>query len=88
MKPSDRFDFSTGPKPPTPDAAVERLIDPEALEVTLSKGLAERLAREGTMAQFRRELSAWAERKGTEGYTISAEPDEGPGTMIWRAKRA
>lgn len=85
-----RFDFSIGRRDlpdPTLAKPVEPMIDPDALEVKLSKGWAEKLVREGTMQQFLAELGRWAERKGTEGYTIASEPDEGPGTMVWRAKR-
>ena len=63
-----------------------KTIDPEALEVTLSKSEAAHLSKP-QMASFLTELSAWAERRATQGYRIVADPLEGPGTMRWRAVR-
>lgn len=58
---------------------------PEAREIRLSKSDALKLTKAKEMPAFLNALSAWAERLGQEGFTIRAEPEEGPGTMVWRA---
>lgn len=63
-----------------------KTIEPDALEVTLSKSEGAAPS-ELQMQSFLAELSAWAERMATKGYTIVPDPDEGPGTMRWRAVR-
>lgn len=68
---------------PTPASFFDR----DALEVRLSKGDAANYARKGWMNAFTLALSEWAERMATKGYTIEAVPEEGPGTMRWRATR-
>lgn len=61
-------------------------ITGDPLEVALSKSTAAWVDKPG-MTAFLADLSRWAERMMTRGYTIVAEPDEGPGTMRWRAVR-
>jgi hypothetical protein len=63
-----------------------RFFAPDALEVSLSKSDAAHRTVEQNAA-FNRDLSTWAESMATKGYTIVPDPDAGPGTMYWRAKR-
>lgn len=58
----------------------------DATEVSLSKSDGAYL-KPDEMKEFLANLSAWAERMATKGYTIVADPDAGPGTMYWRAVR-
>jgi len=66
-------------------ALTQFAVDPQ--EVFLSKGDAADLAKAKLSGEFTRRLGAWAESRGTRGYTIDPVPDEGPGTMRWRAVR-
>jgi hypothetical protein len=68
-----------------PAAYEPRITEKATTIVTLSKADAGELDRAGHMDAFLRELSEWAERMATLGYAIKAEPEEGPGTMVWRA---
>ena len=72
------------PRAPQPVEAKPKLgIGRDDLEVTLSKGDALKY----DMNDFTIRLSEWAERMATKGYRIESVPDEGPGTMRWRATR-
>lgn len=61
-------------------------IDMKADEQRLSKHDAAVLNRLG-MAAFLRDLEEWSYVKQAQGYTVYSEPEEGPGTMVWRARR-
>lgn len=63
------------------------MISTDVLEVTLSKGEAAEKSKNGTMAEFLADLAKWSEAMAMKGYTIVADPLEGPGTMRWRAVR-
>ena len=69
-----------------PEAADAPTFEPKALVVTLSKGEAASMTPD-SMRSFLADVAAWAERMAMDGYTIRADPDEGPGTMRWRAER-
>jgi hypothetical protein len=73
------------PKAAESDLA-EWTIGPDQREVRLTKRAAAALDKPG-MRAFLADLSTWAERLALDGYTIHSEPDEGPGTMVWRATR-
>ena len=67
----------------TGDGIREERLD--AGEIRLSKSDAEHYTVDGSMRAFLACLARWAERMTAAGYTIVAEPLEGPGTMRWRA---
>lgn len=57
----------------------------EIAEIRETKGDARELTETGGMRTFLVLVADWAEANGTAGRTIESSPDEGPGTMIWRA---
>lgn len=61
-------------------------IDLAADEQRLSKSEAVNLNRLG-MAALLRDLEDWTAMKTAQGFTVYPEPEEGPGTMVWRARR-
>lgn len=75
---------------PTPPASnygeAKAKIDPAADEQRLSKSEAAHLNRLG-MAAFLRDLEDWTAMKSAQGFTVYPEPEEGPGTMVWKARR-
>lgn len=63
---------------------LRRQFTPDAREIRLTKGDAAR-ATAPEMREFQGLLSLWASLLGGQGYRIDAVPEEGPGTMVWRA---
>lgn len=76
------------PQVPSPSnyGMVKPRIDLAADEQRLSKGEASGLNRLG-MAAFLRDLEDWTAMKVAQGFTVHPEPEEGPGTMVWRARK-
>lgn len=57
---------------------------PENREIRLSKSDSAQMTPE-ERREFNGLLSLWAQTLGEQGYRIDAVPEEGPGTMVWRA---
>jgi hypothetical protein len=83
--PAEREDPDYPPKSNYGEGFVPKL-DMKADEQRLSKSQAATLNRLG-MAEFLRDLEDWAAMKLAQGYTVKPEPEEGPGIMVWRARR-
>lgn len=86
-RPYESLPATLGPDyEPSNYGTVKPRLDMQSDEQRLTKGDAVRLNRLG-MAAFLRDLEEWAFVKRAQGYSIDSAPEEGPGTMVWRARR-
>ena len=60
------------------------IFRPVATEVRLSKSDGARWPR-AKMAAFLAVLDRWARRMADDGFEVLPAPEEGPGTMVWKA---